>query len=95
MQEVFVSQGHVGKIVFSDGREFPGLHKRFVMEHAGSRAGNVSASQMWDFVQSISNKDLGVIRHYIKSNTKMSRRMAIVTRKVIHHFPHILQDIPG
>ena len=95
VQEVFVNQGHAGEIVFSDGRSFPGVHKRYVMEHAGSRAGKVSAGQMWDFVQNISNKDLGIIRRHTTSKSKMSRRMAILCRKMVQHFPHMLKDIPG
>ena len=88
-------QGHAGKIPFLNGKRWsPGLHTRYVMEHAGSRKANVSAGQMWDFTQTISNKDLGTILRYT-STRKMSRRMMILCRKMIQKFPHMLHDIPG
>ena len=94
-QEVFVDQGHAGKIPFLDGQRWSTkVHIRYVMEHEGSRKGNVSAGQMWDFTQSISGNDLGIIRRY-KSGSKMSRRMMILCRRMIQKFPHMLQDIPG
>ena len=92
MQEEFVNQTKSGVIYFKDGREFPGLHSRFVMVHKES--GSVTAGQMWDFVSSISNNELGIIQ-YFKKKRIMSRRMRALARKVHTKFAHMLHDIPG
>ena len=73
LQEEFVNQTKAGTIFFQDGREFPGTHSRFVMEHKNSRKRNVSAGQMWDFVSAVSNGDLGIIHHYEKKKKHISK----------------------
>ena len=93
LQDDFVPQGKACQIHFTDGRVFPGLHQRYLMVHAGSK-GKVSASQMWDFIQSVGNSDLGRIKRY-KNKAKLSQRMLKMTKKVYKNFPHMLQDIPG
>ena len=97
-QEVFISEGKAGEFVFrSDGRDYAGKHTRYVMEHEGSRRGNVSSKQMWEFAEkAISNNDMGTIRTYVKNPDKaISKRMKLLCRKLIVKWPHMLQDIPG
>ena len=94
LQEEFVTQAKAGQVFFKDGREYTGTHRRFVMVHAGSRKGNVTAGQMWDFVSAISNNDLGIINHF-KKTRKISRRMRALTRVMHQQFQHMLHDIPG
>ena len=85
-------QNKQDEIYFRDGRAYPGLHRRYVMEHADS-SDQTSAGQMWDFVSSISNNDLGLILRY--KSGKMSRRMLTLTRRVCSKWQHMLHDIPG
>lgn len=87
-----MNQTKAGTIFFKDGREFPGTHSRFVMEHKNSRKQNVSAGQMWDFVSAVSNGDLGLIHNFEKTR-KISRRMKDLTRQVHSKFGHMLHEI--
>ena len=54
MQEKFVCVDEKGEVHFRDGRQYPGTHRRFLMEHSGSR-NKTTAGEMWDFVGSIGN----------------------------------------
>ena len=99
MQEEFVNQTKAGEIFFKDGREFPGLHSRFVMTHKTSREPVdskciVTADKMWDFVSAISNNELGIL-HNFKKTGSISKRMRALTRKVRQKFEHMILDIPG
>lgn len=87
-------QTKAGKIYFKDGREFPGAHSRFIMTTKTSRMHTVTAGQMWDFVSSVSNRDLGLIHTYRKTR-HISRRMKCLTRQVRLKFEHMLHEIPG
>jgi hypothetical protein len=95
VQEKFVEVKKAAQIYFRDGRKYTGTHTRFLMEHAGSR-GKVSALQMWDFIQSCSNNDLGVLNTYDKTEkdekgrVPMSRRMLALTKRMAKKWRHIL-----
>ena len=97
VQENFVNQTGAGVIRWRNGDIFPGKYPRYMMEHVGSRKGQIchqiSAGKMWDFLTSVHPKDLGVIRHYIKTKY-VSRRMKVLCKQIVKNFPHMLTEIP-
>ena len=98
VQQKFVNQTKAGEIHWRNGDPFPSRHERYMMEHAGSHKGQVSAGDMWDFVMSVHPSDLGRIHHYekqYKKNGKLSRRMTTLCKSIMKKFPHMLIDIPG
>ena len=93
VQESFTEVTQHGQLFFRDGTPHAGLHRRYMLEHAGSRD-KISAHVMWDFVQSFSNNEIGILRHYEKTGT-ISRRMHVLIRHVRAKFGHMLVDVPG
>ena len=92
-QDDFISQGaHDQEMYFNNGDKYPGSHKRFYMEHAGSR-GKTSAGEWHKFITSVSDKDLGLILHHKPG--KMSTRMIKLAKRIARHWYHMLGDIPG
>ena len=91
MQEDFVLAKRDEQFYFRDGREYPGKHSRYMMEHAGS-VGKISAEQMWAFVHKITNNDLGMIHRYTNGG-QISVRMKALTRRVSKKWAYILHDL--
>ena len=92
-QDDFIAQGaHDQQLYFNNGDPYPGTHKRFYMEHAGS-TGKTSAGEWHNFIKHVSDRDLGLILHYKKG--KMSKRMLSLTKKIARHWYDMLGDIPG
>ena len=82
-----------GEVYFRDGRRFKGKHRKYLMEHAGSR-GKVSPRKMWKFVSSISNNELGIISAFQKSK-EVSVRMRRLTNRIKKKHSYILVDVAG
>ena len=93
MQESFTEVTQHGQLFFRDGTPHTGIHRRYMLEHAGSRY-KISAHAMWDFVKNFSNNEIGILRHYEKT-VIISRRMHVLIRHVCVKFVHMIVDVPG
>ena len=95
VQENFVCQTNSGEMFFRNGEPYPGQHRKYIMEHAGSK-GKVTAGEMWEFLtRFITHKDMGLIANYMKvSKKKISKRMNRLINRMRKQMGHILVDVP-
>ena len=99
VQQNFVTSTHSADFYWQDNTKCPGKHRRWIMEHANS---TISASEMYEFITQVHNRDLGALHFYMKSKPnpvtkrrKLSVRMKKLVTRVMKACPYMLKDIPG
>lgn len=98
LQEDFVCQTNSGTLHWRNGDELLGKHRRYFMEHVGSRT-KVTAGEMWEFTEHfITSNDLGLIDNYLRPQNvdkqtgkrKISRRFKELLKRTREDMPNIL-----
>ena len=102
-------EGRKRKLKFRNGREYPGLHQRYFMEHAGcieEETGKhfVTSGQMCSFAEGLKWNEYGMLTHYKRQlenrasgdpPVTISRNMVKVIKNFRNKWGYMLQDVEG